>query len=58
MLINVYKTSMMRYRRYPFVYPSLFVSKIIGLETLGLIRVLKTLAHYCLLLRHKVDNPS
>lgn len=30
----------------------------VGLETLKLRRELKKLAHYCLLLRHKMDNPS
>lgn len=28
-----------------------------GLETLELVRVVNTLAHYCLLFRHEVDNP-
>lgn len=46
-----------RYQYYPFLYPSLFVSGMVGFETLELRRVLKTLVHYCLLLRHKVDNP-
>lgn len=47
-----------RYHYYPFLYPSLFVSGMVGLETLEFRRVLKTLAHYCLLLRHEVDNPT
>lgn len=41
---------------YPFV-PSLFVSGTVGVETLELRRKIMLFTHYCLLLRHEIDNP-
>jgi hypothetical protein len=46
------------YGYYPTLFPSLFVTGMVGLETLHVRRKISTLTHYCLLLRHKVDNPS
>lgn len=43
---------------YPYLYPSLFVSGMVGLETLKFRRKMHLLVHYCLLLRSEVDNPQ
>lgn len=46
------------YGYYPFLYPSLFVSGMIGLDTLQLRRKLMHIMHYLLLINNKIDNPS
>ena len=46
------------YGYYPFLYPSVFVSGMVGLDTLELRRKMLLLTHYYLLLHNKVDNPS
>lgn len=46
------------YGYYPFLFPSLFVSGMVGIDSLKLRRKVRLLVHYCRLLRHKVDNPS
>lgn len=51
----VYKRT---YGYYPFLYPSLFVSGMVGFDTLQLRRKLMHILHYYLLLGNKIDNPS
>lgn len=46
------------YGYYPYLYPSLFVTGMIGRDTLELRRKLLLLKHYYLLLNNKVNNPS
>ncbi|CAG4958615.1 unnamed protein product [Colias eurytheme] len=45
------------YGYYPYMYPSLFVIGMVGLNTLELRRKLALLIHYYLLLNNRVDNP-
>lgn len=46
------------YGYYPYLYPSLFVGGMVGLDTLELRRKLLLLVHYHRLLTNKVDNPT
>lgn len=46
------------YGYYPFLYPSLFVTGMVGMNTLELRRKLLLLIHYFQLLRNAVDNPT
>lgn len=46
------------YGYYPFLYPSLFVTGMVGMNTLKLRRKLLLLIHYFQLLRNAVDNPT
>lgn len=43
---------------YPYLFPSLFVSGMIGLDTLELRRKLLLVVHYCQILRNRVNNPT
>lgn len=45
------------YGYYPYLFPSLFVSGMIGIDTLEMRRKLQLAMHYCLILRNKVNNP-
>lgn len=45
------------YGYYPFLFPSMFVTGMIGLDTLELRRKMLLLVHYYLLLNNGVDNP-
>lgn len=42
---------------YPYLYPSLFVAGMVGINTLELRRKCAVMIHYYLLLNNKVDNP-
>ncbi|CAG9118437.1 unnamed protein product [Plutella xylostella] len=46
------------YGYYPFLYPSLFVIGMVGMETLAVRRAVHTVVHYLRLLRGGVDNPA
>lgn len=46
-----------RYGYYPFLYPSLFVYGMVGLETLRYRRRLLLVVHYLNILHQKVDSP-
>lgn len=46
-----------QYGYYPFLYPSLFVAGMVGLETLHFRRKFHLAVHYSLLLRGQIDNP-
>ncbi|KAG7294961.1 hypothetical protein JYU34_022622 [Plutella xylostella] len=46
------------YGYYPFLYPSLFVIGMVGMETLEVRRAVHTVVHYLRLLRGGVDNPA
>lgn len=46
------------YGYYPFLYPSLFVCGMVGMDTLELRRKQTLGLHYCMLLRNLVDNPT
>lgn len=46
------------YGYYPYMYPSLFVSGMVGVFTLELRRKMHLIMHFFLLLRGRVDNPS
>lgn len=46
-----------QYGYYPYLYPSLFVYGMVGLETLCLRRKLHLLIHYLRILHNKVDSP-
>jgi hypothetical protein len=45
-----------QYGYYPYLYPSLFVSGMLGLETLKLRRVMQLMMHYLSVLRNKIDD--
>lgn len=47
-----------QYGYYPFLYPSIFVSGMVGLDTLQFRRSFMQIMHYYLLLTNKVDNPG
>lgn len=46
------------YGYYPYLYPSLFVSGMVGLDTLELRRVMKLFIHYLAIIRNKIDSPT
>lgn len=43
---------------YPYLYPSLFVAGMVGINTLELRRKCALLMHYYLLLNNRIDNPT
>lgn len=45
------------YGYYPYLYPSLFVAGMVGLDTLHSRRKLLLITHYIMILRGRVDNP-
>lgn len=47
-----------KYGYYPLLFPSLFVSGMVGLDTLELRRKIQAVVQYAFLLRGKVDNPG
>ncbi|KAJ8710278.1 hypothetical protein PYW07_013991 [Mythimna separata] len=49
---------MKMYGYYPYLYPSLFVSGMVGIDTLELRRKCALLVHYFLLFAGKIDNPT
>lgn len=51
----IYKRS---YGYYPYMYPSLFVSGMVGLDTLEFRRRFLLVVHYIRLLHNEVDNPE
>lgn len=46
------------YGYYPYLYPSLFVSGMVGLDTLRMRRKLLLLVHYLSVVHHRVDSPA
>ncbi|XP_061705639.1 uncharacterized protein LOC133516638 [Cydia pomonella] len=46
------------YGYYPYLYPSLFVSGMVGLDTLRMRRKLLLLVHYLSIVHHRVDCPA
>ncbi|KAL0822821.1 hypothetical protein ABMA28_004820 [Loxostege sticticalis] len=46
------------YGYYPFLFPSLFVYGMVGLDTLELRRKCSLMVHYYLLANNQIDNPS
>lgn len=46
------------YGYYPYLFPSMFVSGMVGLDTLQLRRTMLLLRHYFMVLCGKVDNPT
>lgn len=45
------------YGYYPYLYPSMFVSGMVDLETLKFRRLMLLLKHYLSIIHHKIDNP-
>ncbi|XP_045503901.1 uncharacterized protein LOC123700669 [Colias croceus] len=45
------------YGYYPYLYPSLYVTGMVGMDTLELRRERALMVHYYLLLNNKIDNP-
>lgn len=46
------------YGYYPYLYPSLFVSGMVGLDTLNFRRKLLLMMHYYSVLNNEIDNPA
>lgn len=46
------------YGYYPYMYPSLFVSGMVGLDTLSMRRKLLLLFHFLSIVHHRVDSPA